>query len=263
MGTDHIGRDMFARLLYGAQVSLSVGLISVLMSAFIGTVIGALAGYFGGALDSFLMRFTDAMLALPTLPLMILLAAIDLGRVLPFLPQAFLEGNYASTIKLIIIVVFFSWMTVARLVRGSTLSLREMEFVVAASALGVKNKKIIFRHIIPNCVAPIIVASTLSVGGVILWESVLSFLGLGIQPPMPSWGNMLTGAQDYLRSAPLLAFFPGFFILVTVVSFNFLGDGLRDAFDPKCVIKTKEARIQYKNRRAMVGSSGILTLSKI
>ncbi|MBI2609141.1 MAG: ABC transporter permease [Deltaproteobacteria bacterium] len=239
LGTDDVGRDMLARLLYGGQISLTVGIISALMSALIGTLIGASAGYFGGAWDTVLMRFTDAMLSLPTLPLMILLAAVDLEKALPFLPHAFVSGNEASMFKIMIIIVFFGWMSVARLVRGSTLSLKEREFVLAANAVGVSNRKIILRHIVPNCVAPIIVASTLAVGGNILYESVLSFLGLGIQPPIPSWGNMLTNSQEYMRTAPLLAFYPGFLILMTVVSFNFIGDGLRDAFDPRFVMGKK------------------------
>lgn len=239
LGTDDIGRDMFARLLYGGQVSLTVGIISALMSALLGTLIGASAGYFGGMWDTVLMRFTDAMLSLPTLPLMILIAAVDLEKVFPFLPKAFVSGNEASMFKIMIIIVFFGWMTVARLVRGSTLSLKEREFVLAANAVGVSSRKIILRHIVPNCVAPIIVASTLAVGGNILYESVLSFLGLGIQPPIPSWGNMLTNSQEYMRTAPLLAFYPGLLILITVVSFNFIGDGLRDAFDPRFVMGKK------------------------
>ncbi len=239
LGTDNLGRDVLARLLYGGRISLSIGIVAAIMSAMIGTIIGAMAGYFGGALDTLLMRFTDAMLSLPVLPFMILLAAIDLEKALPFLPERWIHGNEASMVKLIIIVVFFGWMTVARLVRGSTLSLREIEFVLSAKAVGVSQYKIVLRHIIPNCVAPIIVASTLTVGGIILYESVLSFLGLGIQPPIPSWGNMLQEAQDYLRSSPLLAFYPGLLILITVVSFNFIGDGLRDAFDPRFVMGKK------------------------
>ena len=149
------------------------------------------------------------------------------------------KGGDASIFKLIIIVVFFGWMTVARLVRGDALSLREIEFVLAAKAIGVSKKNIIFRHVVPNCIAPIIVASTLAVGSIILYEAVLSFLGLGIQPPTPSWGNMLFQAQEYMRQAPILAFYPGLLILITTVSFNFLGDGLRDAFDPRFVMGKK------------------------
>ncbi|HBQ20496.1 MAG: hypothetical protein A2Z91_07625 [Deltaproteobacteria bacterium GWA2_38_16] len=236
-GTDDLGRDVLARILYGGRISLSVALISSLSSLLIGTAIGAWAGYYGGIIDSFLMRLTDAVLSLPTLPLMILLAAVDLQKALPESLSFLMHGNYASMIKLMIIMIFFSWMGVARLVRGEFLSLREREFVIAARGLGVSNKKIIWVHIIPNCVAPIIVSITLSIGGIILSEAALSFLGLGIQPPIPSWGNMLTNAQDYIRSSPLLAFFPGLFILLTVVAINFVGDGLRDAFDPQFVNK--------------------------
>lgn len=236
-GTDELGRDVLARLLYGGRISLAAALISSVFALLIGTAVGAWAGYYSGFVDSILMRFTDTMLSLPTLPLMILLAAMDLAKVFPDELLFLTEGNYASMFKFMIIIVFFGWMTVARLVRGEFLSLREREFVLAAKGIGVSNGKIIWRHIMPNCVAPIIVATTLSLGGIILYEAVLSFIGLGIQPPLPSWGNMLNNAQEYIRISPLLAFFPGLFILVTVVAFNFAGDGLRDAFDPQFVNK--------------------------
>ena len=239
LGTDKEGRDVLARLLYGGRGSLTVGLISAVMSALIGTIVGALAGYYGGWIDNILMRFTDAMLSLPVLPLMIVLSAIQLDKLLPFLPPEMTKGGDASIFKLIIIVVFFGWMTVARLVRGDALSLREREFVLAAKAIGVSQKNIIFRHVVPNCIAPIIVASTLAVGSIILYEAVLSFLGLGIQPPTPSWGNMLFQAQEYMRQAPILAFYPGRLILITTVSFSFLGAGLRDACAPRFVMGKK------------------------
>ncbi|MBI2646642.1 MAG: ABC transporter permease [Deltaproteobacteria bacterium] len=235
LGTDDLGRDVLLRIFYGGRISLAIALISAFFSLFIGLAIGAWAGYYGGLIDTLLMRFTDAMLSLPQLPLMILLAAIDLQKVVPDTLSFIARGNTASMIKLMIIVVFFGWMTVARLVRGEFLSLKEWEFVQAAKGIGVPNRKIIWRHMIPNCIAPIIVATTLSMGSIILYEAVLSFLGLGVQPPIPSWGNMLNNAQEYIRLAPLLAFFPGFFILITVVSINFIGDGLRDAFDPQFV----------------------------
>lgn len=265
-GTDDLGRDVMVRILYGGRISLTVGLISAITSAILGTFIGALAGYYGGMTDTILMRFTDAMLSLPVLALMIILSAVDFektGRLISsvstslsefsallgilfgwfftFLGDLFISassGNYASLIKIVLIVVFFSWMTVARLVRGEILSLKEREFIEAARCMGASDIRIIFLHLVPNCMAPIIVSATLSVGGIILYESVLSFLGLGIQPPTPSWGNMLTNAQEYLYEAPFLAFFPGFFILLTVVSFNFLGDGLRDALDPRHITKS-------------------------
>lgn len=238
-GTDELGRDVLARILYGGRISLSVAFISAFFALMIGTTIGALAGYYAGRIDTILMRFTDAMLSLPLLPLMILLAAIDLQKLFPSTLDFLTQGNYASMIKLMIIVVFFGWMTVARLVRGEFLSLREREFVLAAQGIGVSSFKIIFRHVLPNCVAPIIVSITLSIGSIILYEAVLSFLGLGILPPIPSWGNMLNNAQDYIRLSPLLAFYPGFFILLTVVAINFIGDGLRDAFDPQFIVGRK------------------------
>lgn len=232
LGTDELGRDVLMRLLHGGRISLIVAFVSAIASLVIGTMIGAYAGYYGGGIDTILMRFTDAMLALPTLPLMILLSAVDLNKIFPETFSFMTRGNASSIIKLMIIVVFFGWMTVARLVRGEFLSLKEREFVQASRALGVSNQKIIWRHMLPNCMAPIIVAITLSIGSIILYEAVLSFIGLGIQPPIPSWGNMLHHALEYIRTAPLLAIYPGLFILLTVVSVNFVGDGLRDAFDP-------------------------------
>jgi len=236
-GTDELGRDVLLRILYGGRISLFVAFVSAMFAFIIGTTIGAVAGYFGGIIDSILMRFTDSVLTLPILPLMILLAAIDLAKVLPSGLAFLAQGNYASMIKLMLIVVFFGWMTVARLVRAEFLSLRERDFTQAARALGVSHFKIIFRHILPNAVAPIIVSITLSIGSIILYEAALSFLGLGIHPPLPSWGNMLTNAQDYIRNATMLSVYPGVFILLTVVAINFIGDGLRDAFDPKFVHK--------------------------
>jgi peptide/nickel transport system permease protein len=228
LGTDELGRDLLLRLLYGGRVSLLVALAAALGSMIMGSAIGILAGYRGGWLDSLLMRLTDGVIALPLLPLLIVLAAIDPAKIgLPV-------GTGASDVlRIVLIIVLFGWTTVARLVRGAALSLREREFVLAAEALGAGPGRIMARHILPNCASPILVATTLSVGNIILLESVLSFLGLGIQPPLPSWGNMLTGAQDLIYSAPQLAVWPGLLIFATVIAFNFLGDGLQDALDPK------------------------------
>jgi peptide/nickel transport system permease protein len=231
LGTDELGRDLLLRLLYGGHVSLLVGLLGAAAAAALGTAVGLVAGYVGGRLDALLMRLTDAVIALPLLPLLIVLAAVDFGKL--GLPQALTSGESASLYRILVIVSLVGWTTVARLVRGATLSLRERDFVRAAIALGAGPLTIMRRHILPNAVSPIIVATTLSVGNVILIESILSFLGLGIQPPLPSWGNMLTGAQELIWEAPALAIYPGLLIFVTVIAFNFLGDGLQDAFDPR------------------------------
>jgi peptide/nickel transport system permease protein len=235
LGTDELGRDLLLRLLYGGRVSLFVGLTGALAAAVIGTSIGLLAGYGTGALDAFLMRLTDSVIALPVLPLLIVLAAVDLRKL--GIPGALAEAETASLWRIIVIIALFGWPTVARLVRGATLSLREREFVRAAEALGGGAGHVMLRHILPNVTSPIIVATTLSVGNVILAESILSFLGLGIQPPLPSWGNMLTGAQELIWEAPMLAVYPGLLIFLTVIAFNFLGDGLQDALDPRSLAR--------------------------
>ncbi len=233
LGTDELGRDLLLRLLYGGRVSLLVGLMAALFAAVIGTVVGLIAGYYGGALDAVLMRLTDGVIALPLLPLLIVLAALDLTKL--GLPEAFANSESASLYRIVFLIAIVGWTTVARLVRGAALSLKAREFVRAAEALGASGPRIMFVHILPNAVSPIVVATTLSVGGVILFESVLSFLGLGVQPPIPSWGNMLTNAQELIWSAPLLAVYPGLLIFITVIAFNFLGDGLQDALDPRAI----------------------------
>lgn len=233
LGTDEIGRDLLARLLHGGRVSLAVALAAALASAVIGTIIGLFAGYYGGRFDAFLMRFTDGVISLPLLPLLIVLAAIDLSKL--GLPDTFTQSENVSLYRIILIISIVGWTTVARLVRAETLTLKQREFVRAAVAQGATNGRIMRTHILPNAVSPIIVATTLSVGNIILFESVLSFLGLGIQPPVASWGNMLTNAQELIWSAPQLAVWPGLLIFVTVIAFNFLGDGLQDALDPRAI----------------------------
>jgi peptide/nickel transport system permease protein len=231
LGTDELGRDVLVRLLYGGRVSLIVGVAAALASAVIGTALGLVAGYYGGRLDIVLMRVTDSVIALPVLPLLIVLAALDLGKL--GLPEALTQSEQISLYRIVAIIALVGWTRVARLVRGATLSMREREFVLAARAQGASALRIMGVHILPNVVSPIIVSTTLSVGGIILFESILSFLGLGIQPPLPSWGNMLTGAQELIWDAPQLVVYPGLMIFVTVIAFNFLGDGLQDALDPR------------------------------
>ncbi len=233
LGTDELGRDLLLRLLYGGQISLAVGLAAALGAAVIGTALGLLAGYYGGTLDALLMRLADSVIALPLLPLLIVLVAIDLTKL--GLPEGLATSENVSLYRIVFLIALVGWTTVARLVRGATLSMRTREFVRAAEALGAGPPRVMLVHILPNVVSPIIVATTLSVGNVILLESVLSFLGLGIQPPIPSWGNMLTGAQELIWTAPALAVWPGALIFVTVIAFNFLGDGLQDALDPRAV----------------------------
>ena len=231
LGTDDLGRDVLLRLLEGGRASLLVGLFAALGSAAIGTLVGLLAGYFGGRADALLMRLTDGLLALPLLPLLIVLAAIDPAKL--GLPETLVFSDFAGLARIVIIVSLFGWTTVARLVRAEALRLREETFVLAARAQGAGSARIMTRHILPNLASPIIVATTLAAGNVILLEAVLSFLGLGIQPPTPSWGNLLTNAQELVWTAPSLAIWPGLLILITVVALNIVGDGLREALDPR------------------------------
>jgi peptide/nickel transport system permease protein len=233
LGTDELGRDLLLRLLDGGRISMLVGITAALTAAVLGTAIGLIAGYRGGRLDAALMRFTDGVIALPALPLLIILAALDLKKL--GLPTAVVQSEAVSLYRIVILVALVGWTTVARLVRGAALSLRAQDFVRAALALGASPRRIMLVHILPNLASSIIVATTMSVGHIILLESVLSFLGLGIEPPLPSWGNMLTGAQETIGFAPQLALYPGLLIFVTVIACNFLGDGLQDALDPRAV----------------------------
>jgi peptide/nickel transport system permease protein len=229
MGTDALGRDLMTRVLFGGRVSLLVGLSVMAITLLIGVPVGAIAGYFGGTIDNILMRITDAALSLPSLLVLILLSAI-----LREVDASFLKHNPVITIAGVIGLL--AWMFTARLVRASYLAIREMDYVNATRALGASNLRIILMHILPNAIGPVIVESTLEVAYAILEESGLSYLGFGIQPPTPSWGNLLSNASEYLTRFPWLAIFPGVMIFLSVISINYIGDGLRDAFDPYKVL---------------------------
>jgi peptide/nickel transport system permease protein len=230
MGTDALGRDLLTRILYGGRVSLAVGLLVVIITILIGVTLGAVAGYAGGAIDNALMRITDVFLTLPSLLVLILLSSILREVDIPLL-----EKNNVLTIA--VVIGLLSWMTFARLVRAAFLTLREMDFVTAARSLGASHLRVILAHILPNAIGPIIVEATLQLGYAIIEESGLSFLGFGIQQPTPSWGNLLSNAQENFVKYPWLAIFPGLMIFLSIISVNYIGDGLRDAFDPYKVLE--------------------------
>jgi peptide/nickel transport system permease protein len=217
LGTDDYGRDVLARMFFGGRISLFIGFISAVSATLIGAFIGLLAGYYGGWADNLLMRFTDAMLSIPTFPLLIALASV-MGK-----------GMW----QIIMVIVVFGWMSDARLVRGLALSLKEQEYVEAARAIGASANRIMWRHLFPNTLAVLIVSTTIGIGSSIIYEASISFLGFGIQAPLASWGNMLQNAQQFIWNAPRLIVYPGLAIFITVLGFNFFGDGLRDAIDPK------------------------------
>jgi peptide/nickel transport system permease protein len=220
LGADELGRDVLSRLLHAGRVSLAVGLVTALIAVLVGSILGGVAGYYGGAADAFIMRLADVLLSMPAIFLLLALSA-------------FLRP---SVFSITLIIGLNSWMSVARLVRGQILSLKEQEFMIAARAIGASDRRLIFRQLLPNAVPPVLIAATLTVAMAILLESSLSYLGYGIQPPTASWGNMLNNAQTYVLYAPWVAVYPGLMITVTVLSFNFAGDGLRDALDPRLTL---------------------------
>jgi peptide/nickel transport system permease protein len=228
MGTDAIGRDVFSRLLYAGRISLLIAFVVTICAETAGAFIGAVSGYFGGWVDETVQRVTEFFITLPLLPLLLAFSALLRGVQIPFLPM-----EWSSAVIIAIILILFGWMGPERLMRGMVLSLRNQDFTEAARAMGLGNFGIIVRHMIPNALAPIIVSATLDLGGVIIYESALSFLGFGIQPPIPTWGNMLNEYQSDMWTQPAKVFYPGLSIFIVNLSFNYMGDALRDALDPR------------------------------
>lgn len=231
LGTDDLGRDILARLLLGGRVSLAVAIAAGLLSLLLGGAVGLLAGYFGGPLDFVVSRATEAFLSLPRLPLMMLLAGADVGGWISGAGEG--RGSSAALVELVLVIVLFGWTTPARLARSAALQLRELDFVLAARALGASELRILATHVLPSAAPPLIVAATIETGELIVYESVLSFFGLGVPPPVPSWGAMLAQGLTYVYSAPLLVVLPGLLTFATVAALGLFGDGLRDALDPR------------------------------
>ena len=227
-GTNDLGQDLLARVLRGGRISIAVGVFSMLVAIFLGTLIGAMSGFYGGFVDIMLMRLTDLFLALPQLPLLLLVVFLFRDAIV-----AIAGPDLGIFVLVVLVIGGLNWMSVARLVRAGFLTVREMDFITAARAMGAPSWRLIWIHILPNVISPVIVAATLAVGTAIITESTLSFLGLGFPPDVPTWGRMLYDAQNFLQFAPYMAIFPGVAIFLTVLSINYIGDGLRDALDPR------------------------------
>lgn len=232
-GTDGVGRNILIRIIYGGQISLAIGVLAVAISISVGTTVGLFSGYFGGWVDAVLSRITEAMLSIPILILLLVLSSVLSQNVST---TTILGRQLSSTVVVIVLLIgFTSWMQLSRIVRAQVLSLKEQEFVLAARAIGVRNRGIIFRHLLPNLIAPIVVAATLGIGQAIISEAYLSFLGFGVRPPTATWGNILSEAQTRIEALWWIWVVPGTFIIMTVLAINFIGDGLRDAFDPRSI----------------------------
>ncbi|WP_104402119.1 ABC transporter permease [Vibrio penaeicida] len=231
LGTDELGRDIFTRLLLGGQVSLTFAFMAAIATSVIGTILGVVAGYHGGKVDAFIMRAADFIISLPGIMLLILIQSIDMTK-LGF-SEELVRSDSFSIYRLVVVLSLLGWPFAARLVRSNTLSVKHREYVQAAIGYGASSWFVMTRHIVPNVIAPVITATTLGIGGAILTESALSFLGFGINPPTPSWGNMLQNAREAMWSYPMAAVYPGIMVLFTVITINFLGDGLQEAIDPK------------------------------
>ena len=244
LGTDHIGRDYFSRIIFAARISLTVAVLATFSSMLIGVIVGAISGYYGGFVDAVIMRAVEFLLTIPELPLLLILSSILMNDPdaipIPDLVINALGGimlipptQTRQVIIIVMVLVAFGWLGASRLMRGMVLSLREQQFVEAAKSMGASDFHIIFRHMIPNAMAPIIVSASLALGGFIVGEAALSFLGFGVQDPTPTWGNMLSSAQSYMFEHPWMPLIPGIPIFLCSLAFNFLGDGLRDALDPR------------------------------
>jgi peptide/nickel transport system permease protein len=233
MGTDSLGQDILARILWGGRISLSVGIIAAFVAVTLGTTIGAISGFFGAFTDSLLMRITDMFICLPQLPLLLLITYLFRDSMTNFFDDHFNNPNLGVFVLIVTVIGVLNWMATARLVRASFLSVKEKEFIEAGRAIGATRSSLIFKHILPNVMSPIIVAATLGVGAAIITESALSFLGLGFPSDVPTWGRMLFDAKDWIQLSPHEALFPGMMIFITVLSINYVGDGLRDALDPR------------------------------